>query len=1136
LITFGFADDIIDRTKDVKWKREIHMKIPPIFLLLTFYSISICGQKPELVLPIGHTDGINSVCFSPDGRYVLSGSDDKTIKLWDIQNGNEIITFKGHTSQVRSVCFSPDGKNVLSGSWDGTLKLWDIQNVKEIKSIEAGWINSVCYTPDGRYVLTGSSDLTNNGRAITLWDIKNGKEIKSFNSHTKEVISVSISPNGRYILSGSSDKTLILWDIQNGKELKSFIGHTSGITSVCFSPDSRYALSGSDDTSMKLWDIQTGKEVRSFRGHTFQVSSVCFSPDGRYALSGSGDNKMKLWDIQTGKEVKSFEGHTIDVQSVCFSPNGRYALSGSFDKTIILWDIQSGKIIKSLKGHSSEITSVCFSPDGRYFALGLFDHTNKLWDIQRGSMIKFFKSRGSWDCYTSISFSPNGEYILSGIDNKNMELWDIKCNKMIKYFKGHNEWVGATCFSNDGRYALSGSWDKTLILWDIQSGKEIKSFKGHSDIVNSVCFSPDDRFVLSGSRDHKIILWDVHNGNKIKSFNAKFQVESVFFSPNGKYALSRTWDNILELWDIHSGKEIISFEGPWSGLHPVCFSPNSRYILYGSWDNKCRLWDIQSSKVIKSFDGHTDQVTSICITNDGQLILSGSKDKTLKLWDIQNGEEIQTFYGQTDQVNSVCFSPDNHYAISGSRDNTAILWDIRNKKEVVTFIPVDSTDFISLTPDYYYYCSKNASNKLCWRIGLNIFDFSQFDLQYNRPDIVLERIGYAPKELIDSYRKAYYKRLKKMNFDENKFSPEFHVPKIKILNIDNILPTADRKLLAFKIKVTDSKNKIDRINLWLNDVPIYGMNGINLRRQNKDSLVMDIPVNLSQGENKVQVSCLNEKGVESLKETIEISYEPSKPEKTNVYFVGIGVSDYKDPKLKLTYSSKDIRDLAAIFKKKNADLITDTLLDSRVTRENVRNLKKKLYNTKIDDEVILAISGHGFLSDSLDFYYGTYDIDYTHPEVRGLSYDDIEWLLDSIPARKKLVLMDACHSGEVDKEGKLTAGETFANNEKGLSLIPDSSSIGLQNSFELMQELFTNLSKGNGAVVISAARGQGAALEGKEWNNGVFTHCIMEGLKEGHVSVNALKDYVSKEVEALTNGRQKPTSRAENLENNWRIW
>jgi uncharacterized caspase-like protein len=290
--------------------------------------------------------------------------------------------------------------------------------------------------------------------------------------------------------------------------------------------------------------------------------------------------------------------------------------------------------------------------------------------------------------------------------------------------------------------------------------------------------------------------------------------------------------------------------------------------------------------------------------------------------------------------------------------------------------------------------------------------------------------------------------------------------------------------------------------------------------------------------------------VESLRSRTDILCESRKPAKPDIYFIGIGVSDYVDPALKLSYAAKDIRDLVSLFKQKYPEIIVDTLLDRRVTRENVLNLKQKLYTPGVDDKVILSISGHGFLSKDLDFYYGTSDIDVAHPEILGLSYDDIEWLLDSIPARNKLLMMDACHSGEVDREVKktFTAVELTDNiivkNKKGIGVLVDSTSIGLQNSFELMQELFSSLSKGNGAVAISAAGGLEYAYEGTDWKNGVFTYCVRKGLQfneadenQDHtISVKELQDYLYNEVSKLTKGRQKPTTRSESIENDWVIW
>ena len=336
--------------------------------------------------------------------------------------------------------------------------------------------------------------------------------------------------------------------------------------------------------------------------------------------------------------------------------------------------------------------------------------------------------------------------------------------------------------------------------------------------------------------------------------------------------------------------------------------------------------------------------------------------------------------------------------------------------------------------------------------------------------------------------------------------------------------------------------------------------GINLRSLHVESLDTTIALVLSDSTNKIEVSVLNEKGVESLKQSFVIDYEEPKT-KPDLYLVAIGVSEFQDKRMNLRYSVKDGRDLVALYasrQNKFDQIYVDTLFDKNVTKAAVLRIKKRLMQSKVDDEVILFVSGHGLLDDSLDFYYATYNMDFSKPNLRGVSYDALEDLLDGIPARKKLLMMDACHTGEVDKEDViqgqyrqvvsnepniLPKGVTETYSRKRADFV-DEANVGLSNSFELMQELFVNLSRGSGAVVISAAAGNGYALESPEWKNGVFTYSVINGLKngaadangDGVVTVSELRDYVLREVEALTNGKQKPTCRRENLDFDFRVW
>jgi hypothetical protein len=635
----------------------------------------------------------------------------------------------------------------------------------------------------------------------------------------------------------------------------------------------------------------------------------------------------------------------------------------------------------------------------------------------------------------------------------------------------------------------------------------------------------------TGNSDGTVKLWEISTGKEIRTFSGnKNNINSIVISGDGKYLVTGSFDNKAKLWEISTGKEIRTFSGHSLGVNSVAMSSDGKYLATGSADNTAKLWEISTGKEIRTFSGHTLGVNSVAISSDGKNLVTGSYDRTTKLWDIKNGSEVVTLMSMD-------------------------LRDIKNGSEVMTLMSMDFKDYLITTPDNYYTGSKKVFNNIAFRVGNSIFSFEQFDLQYDRPDIVLERIGLASKELIESYHKAYQKRLLKMKITENMFNKDFHVPQIKILT-ESIPFITEQNRIIFRINAKDDTYLLNRINVYVNGVPVYGTKGVDLTGQKVSDKDMDIDLELNQGNNKVQVSALNEKGAESLKESFEINYA-GENKKPNLYIVAVSVSNYKDNWHNLVYSYKDGQDFVKLFTSKEENyknIYVDTLFNENATLVNFNKLKAKLEKSNVDDEVLVYFSGHGLLSDSLDFYYASYDMDFQLPQMRGISYDAIEELLDGIPARKKVLFLDACHSGELDKEEKITSntpdqspddekGESKSHVRKAATPI-GGRKIGLQNSFELMSELFTNLNRGSGTVVISASSGIGYALESKEWDNGVFTYAILNGLKnkladlnnDGIVTISELKEFVSKAVEKLSNGKQKPTSRQENIENDFTIW
>ncbi|MBR8839700.1 MAG: caspase family protein [Stigonema ocellatum SAG 48.90 = DSM 106950] len=577
---------------------------------------------------VGHEGFVNSVAFSPDGRYIVSGSDDKTLRLWDIHGNLRGQPFRGHESCVTCVAFSPDGQYIVSGSRDNTLRLWDIHGNSQGQPFcgHENWVYSVVFSSDGQYIVSGSRDKT-----LRLWDIHGNPQGQPFYGHKDSVYAVAFSSNGQYIVSGSRDKILRLWDIHGHLHGQPFQGHEDSVYAVAFSPDGQSIISGSLDNTLRLWDTQGNSQGQPFRGHENSVCTVAFSPDGQSIISGSVDNTLRLWDTQGNQQGKPLRGHESFVNSVAFSPNGRYIASGSRDKSVGLWDIESNQQGKPFRGHESVVLSVAFSPNGQYIISGGSDDTLRLWDIHGHLQGQPF--RGHKGSVYAVAFSPNGQYIVSGSYDYTVRLWDLQGNMQGQSFSGHEDWVYSVAFSRDGHYVVSGSQDKTVRLWDIHGNPVGEPFCGHEASVASVAFSPDGHYIVSGSHDKTVRLWDLQGNLQGQPFcGHEKNVTSVAFSSDGQRIVSGSHDYTVRLWDLHGNLLTQPFRGHEDSVTAVAFSPNAQYIVSGSDDNTVRLWNLQGNPIGQPFQGHKGSVTSVAFSLDGQYIVTGSWDTTLRLW------------------------------------------------------------------------------------------------------------------------------------------------------------------------------------------------------------------------------------------------------------------------------------------------------------------------------------------------------------------------------------------------------------------------------------------------------------------------------------------------------------------------
>jgi len=1078
-----------------------------LFFVLIFCSGLLFAQNPELVVQKGHGFKITCFAFSPDGKFIVSGSMDNTLKLWDIQTGKEIRTLTGHKGIINSVTFSENGKFILSTSSDRTVKQWDFET---------------------------------------------GIEIRTFSGHTERVLNAIYYSDDSEIISGSDDNVIKFWDIKSGKEIKTIEGRKTYIESIDFSKDGKYALSGSKDNKIRYVDLSSGEIVKNFQGKFMVLGFLSFSKDGKMALSGDGVD-MVLWNIEKQQELRNFKGHNNTVNYVSFSNDGKLGLSVcSQEDKFNIWELESGKLLKSIT--SQGVYSAVFSPDNKFILTGHLTELGagvlKLWNTNKGTEVKTFAGYAS--SITSADFFPDGKSFIttSGFGKYSVRKWDLFPGIDLKPLPDNGKTAQCVAISSDGKIIATGNTDNSITIWDAESLSEMITLTGHKLNVKSIKFSNNGKYLISGSLDNMIKIWDISSGNEIGSligFTSSFSI-----SRDDKLIVTGS-NELIRLFDLENMKKILSMTGHTDSVMCVSISPDGDLTVSGSLDGTVKIWETKNGTLVKDLIKIPNPIYSVLFSGDEKFILLGEGDGALKKIDLATGNIEYVYKGHIQAINNILISPLDQKILTTGFDKSVVIWDQNVNKDLVTSIAVGDNNYVCLTHDNYYMATKGGYIGVAFRVGNKVFPFEQFDIQYNRPDIVLEKLGYAPIELIESYRKAYFKRLKKLNFNENMFRNDFHVPEIKISS-ENIPPSTNNKKLSFNIEAKDTKYSLDRVNVFLNDVPVYGTSGINLRKDNLNSYNSTINVELISGRNKIQTSVLNDKGVESLKETIEINYEGG-IKKSDLYVVAIGCSDYNDPKYKLTYAAKDANDLTKLFKDKQGEygeVKVMKLLDKEVTKENILKAKEFLMQTRVDDEVIVFIAGHGLLNKDYDYYYATSDIDFRNPEARGITFDEIESLLDGIPALKKILFMDTCHSGEVDKEdivavekqkeekGEVTfrdAGDVEYREKEGTRL-------GLKNTNQLLQELFVDLRRGSGAMVISSAGGMEFAWEGGDFKNGLFTYSLLDGLKnrkadmnsDGMITVSELRDYVSKTVEDLTGGKQKPTMRRENIEFDFKVW
>jgi WD40 repeat protein len=815
------------------------------------------------------------------------------------------------------------------------------------------------------------------------------------------------------------------------------------------------------------------------------------------------------------------------------------------------------------------------------------------------SLIMSFKSEKYR--YHFLNFDTKGEKLVAGGDNKILSIYDIK-NKVTYQFKGHALKPISIKFSNDGKKVLGSFDDYSTKEFSVSIPQIENSYLPHKDIAIAK-YSIENNLIVTASLDSTSRVYNVGLKEPIfASIGHGNSVNSASLSHNSKFITTTTGnlgsinsEKAVRVIDI-STSETIDFFKTKAFINSSNFSCDD-FDLLVSTGTKAILYNRITKSVTKSFIHSKSSITNSEFGKECKVILIACEDGTIYILNrydfslldsikIDDTDRMTAYYDiskqfiivrtemkvrifQLDIDNKLneksVFKPSlkicdadlyGKTLVVSSIDQKTTFFNLEDRLILYERIQLQNNNWLVKLPNSpYYMCSKDASKMLHYVTpSLKVIGFEQLDPVYNRPDIVLDSIGKyfggADQELVANYHHSWEKRIDRLGLDKEKLGKgEIAVPNAEIVGADSIAFENKAGKLNIKVSANDSKYPLRRFNVFVNEIPLYGSAGISIAHLKKQVWDTTVSVPLSVGENKIQVSVMNELGLENFKYPTYVNYMPENNIVAKTHYIGIGVNEFKEFSHNLKYCVKDVRDLAREFASENKNVDTLLFTDKQVTKENILALKDYLNKTSVNDKVIISCSSHGLLDDSLNFYLAMHDVDFNNPKARGLKYEALESLLDGIPARQKLLLLDACNSGENDKTEILK--QELQQKEK----IMDSSQVlaarGViikleeenKSNFKKMNELFVNVRNNTGSVIISAAGGQESALEaievdGKTIKNGAFTYSILECLKQNEskeLKVNALKQYAEKRVEEITNGKQKPTSRQETMEVDWGV-
>lgn len=635
---------------------------------------TLSRQCPKLVQCWSESGSVYHAAFSPDGRFLATATSSGAIHIHDVRGGQRVGSTNlahGLGKGARSVCFSPDGKILLTSGSDTDARRWDWATGTEILPPLAhdSEVYSARFSPDGKRIVTGCA----NGDAF-VWEVGSTVKPLKLKGHHGGVLFAEFSPDGTRVVTASSDGSAWVWNALTG-EPGPRLWHKSWVFQATFSPDNKVVATASYDRTTRFWDVRNGQPLYRPLVHPAAAVSVEFSPDGRYVATSGYDFAARVWDVKEGELANPPLEHDGQIYYTTFSPSGRFLVTASHDRTARLWDLEANNWLPPS-------TKAVASADGqRLFTweANLLRWSSDIGAAEPGNSLKLpFAMQG-------LACNSSGSYIMAistpDLANQGqirVQGWNIEkgeaLGQVIEVSQAR-KWL----VSEDGARAISWA-GKRLELWDLQKGYQIAA-PPMGDSITHVTMSPDSRYWAVGAGT-RIQIYNLADGlSQGRPLPHAWNVSHFSFSPDSSLLVSACRDDSLDghfaqVWSVPSGKLRPYKLRHRDGILFTAFSPNGKLILTTSEDFTASLWNVETGKEAVPPLKHKFQIQEANFSLDGRWLVTGGSDQTARVWDVESGEAITPPFVHPDNVLHVQFLGKNRAILTTTSAGQKFVWDL----------------------------------------------------------------------------------------------------------------------------------------------------------------------------------------------------------------------------------------------------------------------------------------------------------------------------------------------------------------------------------------------------------------------------------------------------------------------------